>query len=97
MADQCQHMNFGANVSVGRITKSEGAPVDYFTADVRIKCADCGLPFQFLGLEAGMDTQGARVSVDGLEARLAVCPQGAELSPFDRVIVRIGGVGPRHG
>ncbi|MDO8982994.1 hypothetical protein [Cypionkella sp.] len=44
-----------------------------------------------------MDTQGARVSVDGLEARLAVCPQGAELSPFDRVIVRIGGVGPRHG
>lgn len=89
---RCPHMNFRANVTVNRI-EDRGA----FAADVRVWCADCNLPFQFLGLEAGLDMQGARVSVDGLEARMAICPQGQSPSPFDNILLKIGGGGKRHG
>jgi hypothetical protein len=54
-----------------------------FAADVRIVCSACQQPFQFLGLEAGCDLNGARVSMDGLEARLAICPQGEQPSPLN--------------
>jgi len=43
-----------------------------FAADVRIKCAQCGEPFRFLGLPCGVDLDGAAVSADGTEARLAI-------------------------
>lgn len=43
-----------------------------FMAELRIFCGDCGKPFQFLGLEPGLDTQGARVSIDGLEASMLI-------------------------
>lgn len=81
----CQHEQFRATVKVGRLTKVEGGPVTGYTADVRIKCANCGLPFQFLGLEPGIDSQGARVDLEGTEARLAICPQGSKPNPFQRM------------
>lgn len=92
MADRCPHMNFSAHVVVNRIEDN-----GRFAADVRIKCADCGLPFQFMGLEPGLDANGARVSLDGLEARMAICPQGQVPSPMDGFIINIGFKGKRHG
>ncbi len=93
MAERCPHMNFSANVQVARLED-----IGRFAADVRIHCTECGLPFQFLGLEPGLDLQGARVSVDGLEARLAICPQGEEPSPMDNIMIKIGAAGvKRHG
>lgn len=86
MADKCEHQDFAAHVSVGRIENGAGV-VTSFMADAGIKCAHCGREFQFLGLEPGLDMGGARVSVDGLEARLAICPQGEQLSPLDRIAV----------
>lgn len=82
----CQHMNFAANVSVGRHLddKTETHVVGY-SAEITVKCAECGKPFQFLGLPMGVDTHGARVSVDGLEARLAISPQGVQPSPINRM------------
>lgn len=74
---KCKHMSFSANVAVNRIED-----VGRFAADVTIKCADCGLPFQFLGLEPGLKRDGAAVSVDGLEARLAIAPKGKVLTPL---------------
>ncbi len=61
MADTatCPHMNFRASVTVARMEDT-----GQFAADVRIHCDVCGLPFQFLGLEPGLDLHGARVSVD---------------------------------
>ena len=74
---ECKHMNFAAHVAVNRLED-----VGRFTADVTIKCAECGLPFQFLGLEPGLKMDGAAVSVDGLEARLAIAPKGKVLTPL---------------
>ena len=92
MADRCAHMTFSANVAVNRI-EDKGR----FAADIRIKCAECGLPFQFMGLEPGLDMNGARVSLDGLEARMAICPQGKVPSPMDGFQLNIGFKGKRHG
>ena len=63
----CPHKKFHANVRVNRLEDS-----GRFSADITIKCEECGEPFRFLGLPAGVDLDGAAVSVDGTEARLAI-------------------------
>lgn len=83
----CEHMNFAASIGVGRLTKTDGGPVTGYMADIKIHCTDCGRQFQFLGLKPGIDTAGAAVSIDGLEAHIALCPQGEQLSALDRIAV----------
>lgn len=80
MSGTCKHMNFSASVGVARLEDTGG-----FMAEIRVQCAECGLPFQFLGLEPGIDMQGARVSIDGLEANIAIVPQGARPNPLQRM------------
>lgn len=80
----CAHENFAATVNVARLEDT-----GRFMAEVRVRCTQCNRPFQFLGLEAGLDLNGARVSVDGLEANIAICPQGEQLSPLDNMIVNM--------
>ena len=83
-------MNFASSVGIARMTKVEGGPVTGFMAEIRIKCADCGVEMQFLGLQPGCDTQGARVSLDGLEANIAITPAGTSPNPFQRIAYNIG-------
>ena len=78
----CKHESFAAEVDVSRLEDT-----GQFSADIRIKCEQCRLPFQFLGLPAGLDLKGAAMSPDGLEARLAIVPQGAEPSPLDEGLI----------
>jgi hypothetical protein len=68
---QCTHENYAAEVDENRLEDS-----GRFQADVRIKCANCGLPFRFIGLPAGLDLNGAATSPDATEARLAIAPKG---------------------
>lgn len=82
MAD-CLHMEFSAVVGVARLEDNKRATS--FMAEIRIQCRECGTPFQFLGLAPGCDTQGARVSVDGLEANIAIVPEGTVPSPLDQI------------
>ena len=91
MGDKCQHEAFSAKVNVARL-EDKGL----FMAEIRVVCDQCGIPFQFLGLEPGLDLQGARVSIDGLEANLAICPRGQKPSPLDRISMTIGRPGARH-
>ena len=67
----CEHKNFGANVNIQRLEDTK-----QFQADVTVWCDDCKLPFRFIGLPYGLDLNGAAVSVDGTEARLAIAPKG---------------------
>jgi hypothetical protein len=73
----CEHHNFSANVSVARLEDT-----GRFLAHVTVFCTDCSEPFQFAGLPAGLHLNGATVSLDGLEARLAICPKSSQPSPF---------------
>ena len=56
----CKHnKSHKATVGVGFLEDS-----GRFTAEVRIECADCGRPFQFINLPIGLDLQeGATMSV----------------------------------
>lgn len=80
----CKHENFAANVQVNRLQRKEGIDDGMrFNADIRIKCADCDLSFRFIGLPAGVDLNGAAVSIDGTEARLAIAPKGEVGTPLE--------------
>lgn len=74
----CTHLNFEADVAVTRLEDS-----GRFSAGVRIKCADCGVAMRFLGLPMGLDLNGAAVSADGTEARLAIHPYGEAVPGLD--------------
>lgn len=87
----CVHMNFAATVGVARLEDNPGGAITGFNAEIRVHCADCGQKFQFLGLEPGMDTQGARCSMDGLEARIAISPEGSRPNPLQRMAYGITG------
>jgi hypothetical protein len=80
----CKHMDFQVNAKISRLEDSGG-----FMAELRASCTQCGTPFQWLGLEPGCDLQGARVSIDGLEANIAICPVGAKPSPLQRMVFNI--------
>lgn len=79
----CEHENFAAEVDVYRLPEKKGGPIKRYCADVRIKCAECGLPFRFIGLPAGLDLNGAATSIDATEARLAIAPKGEVVSVMD--------------
>lgn len=61
-----------------RLTASGGGPVAAFSADVRIRCADCGEPFRFIGMSAGLSGAGPRCSVDETTAALPIRPASAD-------------------
>lgn len=85
MTSDCQHLEFVSNMVVVRHADNEtDNNIIGYSAKITVRCAECEKPFQFLGLPMGLDTQGARVSVDGLEARIAISPQGVQPSPMDR-------------
>jgi hypothetical protein len=70
----CQHMNFKCSASIGRLSHKQDGPVTGYCADVRVSCAECGLPFRFLGLAAGNHHAEPRVSIDGTELRAPLEP-----------------------
>lgn len=77
----CSHQDFNAVVSVTGLVDDPAkelthAPADRWTADVRINCVQCGEPFRFLELPAGISFQRPMVSIDGLELRVPIEPQG---------------------
>lgn len=74
----CKHESFAAEVNVNRLED-----VGRFTADVRVKCEQCGTPFRFIGLPTGVDLNGASVSVDATEGRFAIAPKGEVVTPLE--------------
>lgn len=78
----CEHLNFGATVNVGRLSDQDGGPITAYTADIQIRCADCGEAFVFLGMDCGSAPDKPMVSVLGEEARLPIRPQSEARKPL---------------
>lgn len=76
----CEHENFACECDVNRLSSKEGGPINRYMMDVRVRCADCGLSFRFIGLPTGLDLNGAAVSVDATEGRFAIAPKGQVVS-----------------
>lgn len=69
--EDCPHEKFAAQVNVGRMLDS-----GKFMADITINCVDCGSPFRFVGLSAGVDFARPMVSIDDLELHAPIEPEG---------------------
>lgn len=77
----CKHFNFEAKVAVARLEDS-----GRFVAEIRIRCADCQVQMQFMGLPPGLNFDGATVSLDGLEASIGIHPGGQRPSPLQNLM-----------
>jgi hypothetical protein len=71
----CDHRNFKAEVQVGRLTDSnDESKVTGYTADIQIHCADCFMPFQFIGVPGGYSPSQPMVNFDSTELRAPIKP-----------------------
>ncbi len=75
---QCEHQAFRCAANIGRLTREEGGPVTGFSAEIKIECAECGVAFRFIGLQAGNSHREPRVSIDGTELRAPIKPASHE-------------------
>lgn len=78
---KCDHLRFKVNAEVNRLTEANEVTVIGYTADIRINCMDCGLPFEFIGVDAGMMPNKPMASVDAQELRAPIRPKGSLLLP----------------
>lgn len=67
----CEHNNHRVDAKIAKLTDS-GATI----AEIRITCAECGEPYRFVGIDAGLSFDGPRVSIDGLELNAPIEPEG---------------------
>lgn len=74
----CKHEHFTASVNVGRLSHKDNGPIKGYTAEVQIKCAQCGLPFRFVGLECGSSQVAPKVSANAQELRAPIEPAYAQ-------------------
>jgi hypothetical protein len=71
----CEHLNFQANVKVTRLTDNENENVvTGYSADMKICCVDCGIPFEFIGVPGGYSPIQPMVSFDATELRVPIKP-----------------------
>lgn len=73
----CQHTNFSATVQISNLSDT-----GRWMSEIKISCAECGVPFAFKGLPIGANLDGAAVSADGTEARIAVEPVVTKSEPL---------------
>lgn len=79
-AKPCEHETFHTDVGVHRLTNCRmptGGPVTGYTADITVRCVECGERFRWLGLDQGVHPGHPTVSVNGLEMRAPLCPESA--------------------
>jgi hypothetical protein len=72
----CVHLDFAVHADVNRI-EDKGA----FMVDIRVECLTCGLPFEFVGVDAGLSFAQPMASVDGQILRAPLRPKGCILLP----------------
>lgn len=76
---KCKHsINFHVHGEVSYIEDT-----DRHVVDIRVTCSSCGKKFIFLGLPAGMDYDGAAVSIDGVIGRFGIAPEGKAISELE--------------
>lgn len=72
----CNHKSFAAKCEVSRLVKptNKSDIADDYTMDVTVKCAECGMPFEFIGVPAGISFKHPTVSADFKELRVPIRP-----------------------
>lgn len=71
---ECKHEKFEAAVDVARLSHEENGAITGYGADIKIRCAQCGIPFRFMGVRHGYSRFDPRINVDGTELRAPLEP-----------------------
>lgn len=50
----CQHMDFSTNVAVARTIDGDTELPKNYMVHLNVKCSECGVPFHFVGVDAGL-------------------------------------------
>lgn len=77
----CLHENFAAEVDVNRLMDGDnGHPetIIGYSADIRVRCADCGEPFRWTGVKAGLLPSQPMCSIDETEMHAPLRPASAD-------------------
>ncbi|MDG9703760.1 hypothetical protein [Streptomyces sp. DH37] len=75
----CPHETFDAYVAVNRITRSDDDPtVIGYSADIKVNCRDCGEPFRWTGLKAGLSPAHPMCSLDETVMSAPLRPASAD-------------------
>lgn len=83
---QCEHRQFKAVVCVNRLQISEtDQRIGGYSADIRIECADCQLPFEFVGIPCGYLHDRPAASWNFQELRTPIIPRGERLPEMQRL------------
>lgn len=70
----CEHLQFECFNNVGRLTDGDGGPVIGFVNNLKVKCVQCGMYFEFIGVEAGSSPNKPMCSADFTELRMPIRP-----------------------
>lgn len=82
---KCEHDNLTSNAHVGKLF--ENGVYKGCIVDLQIACADCQLPFQFLGLPPfRLDLLSPMCSEDGQTAYLSIAPNGSVPTPWQSAL-----------
>lgn len=74
----CPHLNFAADVAVNRIADPPDSLPTAYIADITVDCADCGEPFRWTGVQAGVSFNHPMVSVNEEELHAPLRPASAD-------------------
>lgn len=78
---KCEHLEFVSFISIGRLTDGETGPVNAYTAEIKIQCKDCSMPFMFIGPPMGLLWDQPTVSPDAQELRCPIRPSNEFAEP----------------
>ncbi len=78
--EDCEHEQFEAQTRVGRITDGEGGKVYRYTLDLKVRCVECNMPFEFVGLPAGSSPDEPMTNFDFTELRAPIRPHTGEVA-----------------
>lgn len=83
IAPACRHENMRAEVGVHPIV-ADGADLatarpSIYYAQIVISCGDCGVPFEFIGVQPGWMPTGPMCSIDFTQLNAPIKPKGENL------------------
>lgn len=75
----CPHENFDVLACINRLTKTDDDPtVTGYSAEIKVTCRDCGEPFRWTGLDAGLSPAHPMCNVDETTLRAPIRPASAD-------------------
>ncbi len=70
----CQHGDFITITNIFRTSRAKGGPITGYTAEINIRCSECGQEFRWIGLDIGSSPYEPMTSFGGTVLRAPITP-----------------------